>query len=52
MKDVLTIRKTIAGLGGDVDKEAADVDGDGELTMKDVLTIRKFIAGLIEKLGK
>ena len=52
MKDVLTIRKTIAGLDGDVDKSAADVDGDGELTMKDVLMIRKFIAGLIDKLGK
>ena len=51
MKDVLKIRKAIAGVGDDVDK-AADVDGDGKLTMKDVLMIRKFIAGLIDKLGK
>ena len=53
MKDVLQVRKFIAGLSGvTVDKSAADVDGDGELTMKDVLMIRKFIAGLIDKLGK
>lgn len=48
MKDVLQVRKFIAGLPGvTVDKSAADVDGDGELTMKDVLLIRKHIAGLI-----
>lgn len=49
MKDVLKIRKAIAGMGGEVDVAAADVDGDGELTMKDVLLIRKYIAGLIDK---
>ena len=47
MKDVLLIRKFIAGMGGDFDEAAADVDGDGQLTMKDVLLIRKYIAGLI-----
>ena len=51
MKDVLVIRKHIAGLPVDsFDRDAADVDGDGEATMKDVLMIRKFIAGLISSL--
>ena len=47
MKDVLLIRKVIAGMGGVLQVDAADVDRDGAVTMKDVLLIRKFIAGLI-----
>ena len=51
MKDVLVIRKSIAGLPVDsIDLDAADVDGDGSATMKDVLMIRKFIAGLVTSL--
>ena len=47
MKDVLVIRKHIAGMTVDIDLDAADADGDGGVTMKDVLLVRKFIAGLI-----
>ena len=51
MKDVLLVRKAIAGLiGADkIDTALADVDSDGNLTMKDVLLLRKFIAGLIDR---
>ena len=51
MKDVLLVRKAIAGLTDALNKAAADADGDGNLTMKDVLLIRKAIAGLVT-LGK
>ena len=47
MKDVLQTRKSIAGVGGTIDKTAADVNGDQSVDMKDVLLIRKYIAGLI-----
>ncbi|MBR0302762.1 MAG: dockerin type I repeat-containing protein, partial [Clostridia bacterium] len=48
MKDVLKIRKNIAGLEELSDEEIkrADIDGDTQLTMKDVLKIRRTIAGL------
>ena len=51
MKDVLVIRKSIAGQDVLIDQIAADVDGDGQINMKDVLLIRKFIAGLIPSLN-
>ena len=51
MKDVLLVRKSIAGLVAGINRYAADVDGDGNVTMKDVLMIRKFIAGLVDHLG-
>ena len=47
MKDVLIMRKFIAGMNALLNQATADVDGDGQVTMKDVLLIRKFIAGLI-----
>ena len=47
MKDVLLVRKFIAGLVSGIDTSAADVNGDGHVDMKDVLLLRKFIAGLI-----
>ena len=50
MKDVLLVRKFIAGMDVTIDQATADADGDGQLTMKDVLLIRKFIAGLITTL--
>ena len=51
MKDVLTVRKYVAGMNPTpFDFVAADVDGDGAVTMKDVLKSRKFIANLIETL--
>lgn len=49
-KDVLTLRRYIAGLTGDreISALAADVNIDGELTSKDVLKLRRMIAGLDE----
>ena len=47
MKDVLVIRKYIAGISSDLNTEAADVNKDGSVDMKDVLLVRKYIAGLI-----
>ena len=47
MKDVLLVRKSIAGLGGMIDLIAADVNGDESVDMKDVLLMRKYIAQLI-----
>ena len=52
MKDVLAMRKYIAGLESKVDVTAADVNCDGAVNMKDVLQIRKFLANLIDHLGK
>ena len=52
MKDVLAMRKYIAGLESKVDVTAADVNGDGAVNMKDVLHVRKFLANLIDHLGK
>ncbi|MBR0303531.1 MAG: dockerin type I repeat-containing protein, partial [Clostridia bacterium] len=48
MKDVLLLRRQIAGLEtiGNKLYVNADYDGDGELTMKDVLAMRRFIAGI------
>jgi|GEM_PF-5220704 hypothetical protein len=48
MKDVLKIRRYIAGLDDLTPEEfeRADVNGDGDVTMKDVLKIRRYIAGI------
>ncbi|MBQ7603713.1 MAG: DUF4838 domain-containing protein [Clostridia bacterium] len=50
MKDVLLMRRFIAGLEEerDIDTVAADVDTDTDVTMKDVLAVRRNIAGLDE----
>ena len=50
MKDVLVLRKYIAGMSGEIDRVAADVNGDGSIDMKDVLMTRKYIAKLIPSL--
>ena len=51
MKDVLALRKIIAGLAVEGYVEAAaDVTADGSVNMKDVLQLRKFVAGLISSL--
>ena len=50
MKDVLLVRKSIAGMTVTIDETAADVDKDGSVTMKDVLKIRKYIAKMIDSL--
>ncbi len=51
MKDVLMIRKFLAGLSAEINQPNADVNADKNLDMKDVLMLRKFLANLIEKLG-
>ena len=48
MKDVLTMRKHIAGLDVAMNAQNADVIADGAVNMKDVLQVRKYVAGLIE----
>ena len=44
MKDILQVRKAIAGLENNIDEQAADFNRDGNVDMKDVLLARKFIA--------
>ena len=51
MKDVLLVRKYIAGIEVKLDMTASDVNLDGAVNMKDVLQLRKFLAGLITELG-
>ena len=46
MKDVLMLRKSIAGLVKLADETVADVNADGSIDMKDVLLLRKFIANM------
>lgn len=48
MKDVLNLRKFIAGLDEPVDWDAADANGDMDINMKDVLVVRKYLAGIGE----
>ena len=51
MKDVLVLRKYLAGIQAEINLVAADANGDGDVNMKDVLALRKFLAGLTESLG-
>ncbi len=51
MKDVLLMRKYLAGLDVEYNAQNADCNGDGEVNMKDVLMLRKFLANIIDKLG-
>ena len=46
MKDVLALRKLIAGMDVEINLAAADVNQDGSINMKDVLVIRKMLAGI------
>ena len=48
MKDVLLMRKYIAGWNVTIDETAADVNNDNSINMKDVLMMRKYIAGIIK----
>ncbi len=48
MKDVLLLRKFLAGLASEVNRANADVNVDGSLDMKDVLMIRKYLAHMID----
>ena len=47
IKDVLTLRKCIAGMEVDIVEGAADINGDGAITISDVLLLRRHFAGLI-----
>ena len=51
MKDVLLMRKFLAGVDVEYNAENADCNGDGTVNMKDVLLMRKFLAGIVDKLG-
>ncbi len=48
MKDVMTIRRIIAGIDEEQpdDVRYGDTNGDGSLDMKDVLKLRRIVAGL------
>ncbi len=46
MKDVLTIRKHLAGISVTLNEKAADLNGDGAVNMKDVLALRRQLVGL------
>ncbi|MBP5303511.1 MAG: dockerin type I repeat-containing protein, partial [Clostridia bacterium] len=46
MKDVLALRKQIAGVATGLDLVLADANGDNEIDMKDVLLLRKHIANI------
>ena len=51
MKDVLVMRKYIAGMDTAIDTVFADVQYDGNIDMKDVLKLRKYIAKIIDYIG-
>ncbi len=48
MKDVLLVRKNIAGMDATIDVLRADANRDEAIDMKDVLLIRKGIAQMVE----
>ena len=52
MKDVLTLRKKLAGMEVEINMTLADANGDDEINMKDVLALRKYLAGMDQVLGK
>ena len=48
LKDVLALRRHVAGMEALTNEAAGDLDFDGAINMKDVLLLRKFIAGMID----
>ena len=50
LKDVLMLRKFIAGMSDMTNSAAADANGDGNVDLKDVLMLRKYIANMIDTL--
>ena len=46
MKDVLVLRKFIAGMDEPADYDAADANRDADINMKDVLAVRLYVANL------
>ncbi len=51
MKDVLTVRKFLAGMDVSINVTNSDTNNDTFVNMKDVLQLRKYLAGLIPALG-
>ena len=53
MKDILLMRKYLAGMNVFINMKTADANGDGTFNMKDVLLVRKFVANVVgeEDLG-
>ena len=53
MKDILLMRKYLAGMNVYINMKTADANGDGTFNMKDVLLVRKFVANVVgeEDLG-
>lgn len=47
MKDILALRKALAGLTVLENAQAGDVNYDGSVNMKDVLYLRKFLAHIV-----
>ena len=48
LKDVLALRRHVAGMEALANEAAGDLDFDGTINMKDVLLLRKFVAGMID----
>ena len=48
MKDVLQLRKYVAGIVKEINENLADCNRDKSINMKDVLLLRKYLAGLAE----
>ncbi len=51
MKDVLLMRKYLAGMDVTYNAENSDVNADGVVNMKDVLVLRKYLADMVDHLG-
>ena len=49
MKDVLVMRKVLAGMEVSVNNFNADVNRDNSVNMKDVLQLRRFLANIIDE---
>ena len=50
-KDVLILRRNLAGWDVEIDLDASDVNGDTEVDQKDVLILRRYLAGWDVTLG-
>ena len=51
-KDLLRLQKYLAGWDVEIDKEAADCNGDGVISKADLLRLQKYLAGWEVKLGE
>lgn len=51
-RDLLRLQKYLAGWDVEIDREAADCNGDGQITKADLLRLQKYLAGWDVKLGE